>query len=225
MNGQKRRRVLVYPVSAGREILQEAPIRTLKILMDAIQAAQARSFAVGNNGKHREEDPITEGVSQSDEMGYIDREAASVLRPDSSESGDERQHGATPNISGAMSSLYQGGKCENDPPLDEVAEILIEDPPVPGINVATKKSRRAREFDIRKERAAERRTKNERLRKQEEKARLKKAKQEIVERVNQQRELMAMQREDDRSTAVDRYIRWSACNAWLSATAVVEFNR
>lgn len=225
MNGQKRNRVLVCPVSAGREILQEAPIRTLQILIDAIQAAQTRSFVAGKNGKYPAEDPATEVVLQIDETDYIECETPNVLRPDSPESGDERKGGATPDIPGAVDTFHQKETRENNKQTDEIPDVLIEYPPAPGSNATTKKSRREREFEMRKERMAERRTKTERLRQQEQRTRLKKAKQETVERVDQQRELVVMRREDDRSRAVERYTRWYGFKTWLLTTLLIEFNR
>ena len=72
---------------------------------------------------------------------------------------------------------------------------------------ATKKGRRAREFDVRKERAADRKAKSERLKRKQELDRLKKAKIQAAEVLEQQQECVAMQQEDDRSRDVDRYMR------------------
>eukprot|EP00752_Nemacystus_decipiens_P001471 g1447.t1 len=77
--------------------------------------------------------------------------------------------------------------------------------------------RRAREFDARKERAAERKAKSERLKRQQELNRMKRAKMEEGEILKQRQECLSMQEEDERSSAVGQHI-WGL-QVWASSVA------
>lgn len=80
-------------------------------------------------------------------------------------------------------------------------------PPESAANGVTSRGRGRREFDVRKERAAERKMKSERLQKRRELDRLKRTQREEQEKIGQQDEHLLMQKEDERSEAVTRHIR------------------
>lgn len=201
VNGQKRCRVLVLPVPAGREVLQEDPSRILQILLDAIDAAKARSLVLsGRNGEHPNEDPTSENIWQRNETSSADHNVIKESRPGSTDSGSERQ------VCVASDSPSTASDWETDQ-AGHKTRVVHEDPSVSTTHAARGKSRRAREFDLRKERAAERKRRNERLRRQDEIANLRKAKKQMAERANEQGELAAMEREDNRSRAADDYLR------------------
>lgn len=207
---------MVYPVPAGREILQEAPICTLQVLLEAIHAAQARPIVA----------PLSRAIFQGDNV----EERTSALQ----ESADVI-HGNGNKIWGLSSSLeidehvtegdesctYASARranlatgtptdCKTDG--DSAAQIIhvgaastasLTHTP----NGATKKGRQARGLYLQKERAAERKAKNERLKRQQDLDRLKKTKRQQAEYTEQQQECVAMQEEDHRSKGVDTYIR------------------
>lgn len=214
VNGNQHRRVLVRAVPAGREILQEQPARILQILTDAIQAAQARPLvAVASFGNNTKEDPADLKELQKDEPDTIDRRdhrvasrLSSTLTTDDRESEEEQKcNGAPdgavfPDSACRVTNLQLGQDAQQ-------ADLPVETSPPRSRQYVSRKSRRAREFDARKERAAERKSKSERLRRQQELGRMKKTKQELVENAKRQLETVAMHEEDHRSRATETYTR------------------
>lgn len=194
VSGNKHRRIKVYPVQAGREILQEAPVRTLEILLGAIHAAQAQPIVACPAGTTT----YPEGSAFEDYVLDVVADSPAVGSPSSllGSGGDLGEHTQVePPMGGAKET--GGSKCM-DGPLSARDERSC-DPPSP-------KGRRAREFDARKERAAERKAKSERLKRQQELNRLKRAKMEENEIMKQHQECLSMQEEDERSSAVDQHI-------------------
>lgn len=188
----------MYPVQAGREILQEAPVRTLEILSGAIHAAQAQPIVTHSTGTR-----YLEG--RSSENSVLD--VIADCRAGGSASSSPT------NGYGLGEYVFTGQvKPPNDTPKE--TEIVGKGmnrssapPPECERDNAPPKGRRAREFDARKERATERKAKSERLKRQQELDRLKRAKRQEDEILEQHQECLFMHQEDERSTSVDRHIR------------------
>lgn len=195
VSGNKHRRIIVYPVQAGREILQEAPVHTLGILSGAIHAAQTQPIVACPAGTPTYPESCASGDNVLDvlvdsraigspsslvENGGDLGEYAQIKPP----KGRNKETGSGEDVDGSLSAP-PGRPCDNPSP----------------------KGRRAREFDARKERAAEKKAKNESLKRQQELNRLKRAKREEDEILKQHGECLFMHEEDERSSAVDRHIR------------------
>lgn len=188
---------MVYPVQAGRELLQEASVRTLEILSGAIRAAQTQPIVACPAGT------TANLESSSSKDGVLDVAADSwEISSPSGNGGDLGGSGGDLGECGQVGpptgrDIETGSsKCMDGPPLARPERS--RDSPSP-------KGRRAREFDARKERAAERKAKSERLNRQQELNRLKRAKREEDEIVKQDQECLNMQEEDERSSAVDKH--------------------
>lgn len=194
VSGNKHRRIKVYPVQAGREVLQEAPVRTLEILLGAIHAAQTQPAVACPAGTTT----CTKGGTPEDYNLEVVADARAIDPPSSlMENGGDMHKFAQvePPMGGATKT--GSSECKGGPPSPRPDRSC--DPPSP-------KGRRAREFDARKERAAERKAKSERLKRQQELNRLKRAKMEEDEAIKQRQECVSMQEEDERSSAVDQHI-------------------
>lgn len=198
VSSNRHRRIMVYPIQAGREALQEAPVRTLEIIWGAIHAAQMKPVVPHATGSGYFQD----GQSKDDVLdvigvpGECESSLPSCSQSDGLDEGffiDE----VNPPI-GIPQETESGGKRKSKT-SSTPSERKRDD--------ASPKGRRAREFDARKERAAERKAKKERLKRQQQLDRLKRAKKQQHEILEQQQECISMQEEDDRSTAVDRHIR------------------
>lgn len=185
---------MVYPVHAGREILQEEPVRTLEIISSAIHAAQTQPLMVFSSGTG---EFIEDSSLDNDDILDVVADYRASSPPSSLVEIDE----------------YSGGHAQVSLPKDvetEGGEGMGRSPspnPDRARDNASPKGRRAREFDARKERAAERKAKSERLKRQQELNRLKRAKKEEDEIRGQHQECISMHGEDERSTAVDRHVR------------------
>ena len=200
---------MAYSVRAGREVLHEAQTRTLEILSKAIDAAQAQPIIDPLGGTRYLDGSMKESQPQADVAddigGFGDqRERPSVLvEPDATESA------------GSCKCFPPEGAQGPGPSGVEMASVVDEytvatKNPIPNektLDGVTSRGRGKRDFDVRKERAAERKIKSERLQKRRELDRLKKTQREDQERKGQQDEQVLMQQEDDRSEAVSRYIR------------------
>lgn len=194
VSGNKHRRIMVYPVQAGREVLLEAPVRTLEILSGAIHAAQTQPIVACSAGTAT----YLEGSSSEDTSHVV---------------GDPRTVGSPSSVLENGDDLGKNAQVETRKGPDKEtgnAEYVDGSPSVPperSCDNSSPKGRRAREFDARKERAAVRKAKSERLKRQQELNRLKRAKREEDEILQQQRECISMHQEDERSSAVDEHIR------------------
>lgn len=198
VGGSKHRRILVYPVHAGREILQEAPIHTLKILSGAIHAAQAHPIVTRTTGTRcLEGKPSEKSVS-----GVIADCRAGSSASNSSKSdcdlGKYVSTGQTKPSNDSPKEPQNVGKDMNKSSVRPPERERDHTPP---------KGRRAREFDARKERAAERKAKSERLKRQQELDRLKRAKRQEDEIFEQHQECISMHQEDERSASVEKQMR------------------
>lgn len=205
VSGNKHRRILVYPVPAGREILQEAPVRTLEIISGAINAAQAQ--------------PI---VDRSTVTSYFEETSSDDCVLDvinDCQAGDSASN--SPKKSCNLVKCVSTGQIQ--PPNDTSKEpntvgknmdTCSARPPERERDNTLPKGRRAREYDAKKERAAERKAKNERLKRQQELDRLKRAKRQEDEILEQHRECVSMHQEDERSTSVDKHMRWAHVLEW-----------
>lgn len=198
VSSNRHRRIKVYPIQAGREALQEAPVRTLEIIWGAIHAAQMKPVGPHATGSGY----FRDGQSKDDVLDVIGvpGECESSL-PSCSQSGDLGEGVSTDKANpliGIPNETESGGKRKSKT-SSTPSERKRDD--------ASPKGRRAREFDARKERAAERKVKKERIKRQQELDRLKRAEKQQHEILEQQQECTSMQEEDDRSTAVDRHIR------------------
>lgn len=208
MSGNKNGRMMVYPVHAGREVLHEAQTRTLEILSSAIDAAQAHPVTTPLSETRYLDEDMKEGQPQSDVLDVIDsydgqrRCPSALLELDVTESGRSCE-GSSPG--GAhhphSSGVGIGGVAVDSSPTETAASL--ESAP----DGMTSRARGGREFDVRKERVAERKMKNERLQKKRELDRLKRTQREEQEKIRQQDEHVLMQKEDERSKAVSRYCR------------------
>ncbi|CAN0546456.1 unnamed protein product, partial [Ectocarpus sp. 12 AP-2014] len=208
VSSNRHRRIMVYPIQAGREALQEAPVRTLEIIWGAIRAAQMKPVVPHATGSGYSQD----GQSKDDVLDVIGVPAECESSLPSCSQSDDLGEGVfidevNPPI-GIPAETESGGKRKSKTSLTP-SERKRDD--------ASPKGRRAREFDARKERAAERKAKRERLKRQQELDRLKRAKKQQHEILEQQQECISMQEEDDRSTAVDRHIR--DLEIWASRVA------
>lgn len=216
VNGNRQNRLLVRLVEAGRELLQEAPVRTLQILSEAIHAAQMRPlFPPPGGARLYVGDVGDRDQPNHDRIDGMDRIDQTEELPSSCFSGGDTGNTELPcyGISNEATSVVDGSptaeghrveSVENESVyVDEIRGAPDSRAPID----ATKKGRRAREFDIRKEQTAERKAKKERLKKQQELDRLKRTKREHEQFSEQQRACEAMQQEDSRSRAVDRYTR------------------
>ncbi|CAM9559381.1 unnamed protein product [Scytosiphon promiscuus] len=205
VSGNKTCRIMVFPVPAGRELLQEAPVRTLQILLGALHAAQAQPIATRLQKKTSEEDIL-------DLIDVCDVRARS------------------PSIASKMSALSEWVGPDQAKSLNAYAHHggvktirreVTEKAPAPSCQRAhdrgCPKGRRARDFDTRTERAADRKAKTERLRRQQELERLERAKKKADDVLKQQEEGNCMQIEDGRSAEVDRHTR--SLKAWASRIA------
>lgn len=197
VSGNKHRRILVYPVHAGREILQEAPIRTLEIISGAIHAAQAQPIVPRSTKR------CFEGRSSDDCVLDVITDC---------QAGDSAS--ISPKKSCSVGKCVSTGQAKpsNDTTKepDNVGknrDTYSARPPERERDNALPKGRRAREFDARKERAAERKAKSERLKRQQELDRLKRAKRQEDEILEQHQECISMHQEDERSTSVDKHMR------------------
>lgn len=186
--------MMVYPVQAGREIMQEEPVRTLEIISSAIHAAQTQplvTFSSGT-GEHVEDTSL----ENDDVLDVVpDCRASSPpssLRQIDDDSGGHAQVSLPIDVE-TKDGEGMGGSYSPTP------ERVRDN--------ASPKGRRAREFDARKERAAERKAKSERLKRQQELNRLKRAKKEEDEIRGQHQECISMHEEDERSISVERHIR------------------
>lgn len=205
----KQRRILVCPIEAGREILQEAPVNTLEILLRAIHAAQTQPCIAPFSGTRYPRDAveIQQGVMDiisgcSDQRRELPCNLP--VEPDTTKS-----EVFCVDVSSQQSKYIAGTPDKRDSVANELTgaiEALAAPPERPPVGV-TKKSRREREFDVRKERASERKAKSERVKRRQELDRLKKLQQQEAENWAQQRECVYMQQEDDRSAAVVRHAR------------------
>lgn len=203
INGSKRRRFLVYPIEAGREMLQEAPVRTLHIISEAIRVAQTNLIGakqIHGAGKEMECKQPQDDVASI--FGYFvqtrELSGVSAVTLDFPE----------------IDTLNEQLKLPTDHKSKDIEKVKIDVvndastvPRVRNQDEAKKKGRRAREFDVRKERAAERKAKNERLKRQQELDRLKRTKRLEADALKQQEERFAMQDEDGRSKDVERHMR------------------
>lgn len=196
VSGNKHRRIIVYPVQAGREILQEAPVRTLEILSGAIHAAQTQSIVACPAGTSA----YPEGSASEDDVLDVIAECSGIGSPPSSLLGNGGDLGEYVQVEPSMGRVKETGRGEGMDGSPSARPERSRDNPSP-------KGRRAREFDARKERAAERKAKSERLKRQQELNRLKRAKMEEDGMMKQQQECLSMQAEDDRCSAVDKHIR------------------
>ncbi|CAM9506461.1 unnamed protein product [Ectocarpus fasciculatus] len=208
VSSNRHRRIKVYPIQAGREALQEAPVRTLEIIWGAIHAAQMKPVVPHATGSGY----FRDGQSKDDVLDVIgvSGECESSL-PSCSQSGDLGEGVSTDKANpliGIPNETESGGKRKSKT-SPTPSERKRDD--------ASPKGRRAREFDARKERAAERKVKKERIKRQQELDRLKRADKQQHEILEQQQECTSMQEEDDRSTAVDRHIR--DLEIWASSVA------
>lgn len=174
--------------------MQEEPVRTLKIISSAIHAAQAQPLATRSSGaakciedKSLDNDDVFDVVA-----GYYESSPPSTLIDNDPDSADHLEVNLSNDVE------MEDDECMNRscPPTPERARESL-----------SPKGRRAREFDARKERAAERKAKSERLKRQQELNRLKRAKREEDEIQGQYQECRSMYEEDERSVAVDRHIR------------------
>lgn len=197
VSSSRHRRIMVYPIQAGREALQEAPVCTLKIIWGAIHAAQMKPVVPHATGSGCFQDRQSKD-DVLDVIGVLGECESSL--PSCSQSGGlgEVSTDEVNPPTGIPNETESGGKRKSKT-SSTPSERKRED--------ASPKGRRAREFDARKERAAERKAKKERLKRQQELDRLKRAKKQQHEILEQQEECISMQEEDDRSTAVDRHIR------------------
>lgn len=199
VSGNKTRRIMTFLVQAGREILQEAPVRTLEILLGAIHAAQAQPIVTHSSGTR-----CLEGRrSEEDVLDVVDVYS---------------DHASLPSSISESNGLGEYVSADEAKPpsayFEEIESVgrggMKEAPTLSSERVrhsASPKGRRARDFDARKERAADRKAKTERLRRQQELVRLKKAEKEADEALKQQEESNCMQHEDGRSAEVDRHTR------------------
>lgn len=174
--------------------MQEEPVRTLEIISSAIHAAQTQPLVTFSSGTGEyiedaslENDDILDVVADN----RASKPPSSVVQID----GDSDGHAevSLPRDVETQDGEGMGGSYS---PTRERAR-----------DNASPKGRRAREFDARKERAAERKAKSERLKRQQELNRLKRAKKEEDEIRGQHQECIFMREEDERSIAVDRHIR------------------
>lgn len=193
VSGNKHRRIIMYPVQAGREVLQEAPVRTLEILSGAIHAALTQPIVACPAGRtypegSSSEDDVLDVIADSRTMGSPSRLLES--------GGDSAEYAQVEPPMGRVNETRSGESMDGSPSTRP--ERSSENP--------SPKGRRAREFNARKERAAERKAKSERLKRQQELNRLKRAKMEQDENMKQQQECLSMQEEDERSSAVDKHM-------------------
>lgn len=212
MSGNKNGRMMVYPVHAGREVLHEAQARTLEIISSAIDAAQAQPVTTPLSEIRFIDEDMKESKPQSEVLDAIDsnggqrRCLSAMLELDATENtgscegsspgGAQRSNSSGVEIGGVASEhVVDSSPTETAAPLDSALDGI------------TSTARGRRDFDVRKERAAERKMKNERLQKRRELDRLKRTQREEQEKVGQQDELILMQKEDERSEAVSRHIR------------------
>lgn len=209
MSGNKNGRMMVYPVQAGREILHEAQTRTLEILSRAIDAAQAQPVSTPFSGTMFLDDDIEEIQPQPDVFDVMDnyrgqqRRPSALLEPDTTENAGLCEGSSPEGAKRPDSSGVEIGGIANDHAVDNETAAPLDNAP----DGVTTRGRGRREFDVRKERAAERKTKNERLQKRRELDRLKRTQRDEQEKLGQKDELVLMQKEDERSEAVSRYIR------------------
>lgn len=206
----------MYPVQAGREILQEAPLQMVRVLLEAIRAAQeAATVAPLARGMHRTD--VTELERESREPsigipfclrdqreGYLSKVAAEVVCGETcyecrDDDQDHRHRTASDRKSRGSDETAGRGGCSS---LECVSPVPSREALKPTAN----EGRRARDFAARKERAATRKALKDRLNRQQEVARLKKIKQHAVDALEQEQEVLIMQREDQRSTIVDQLI-------------------
>lgn len=195
VSGNKHRRIIVYPVQAGREILQEAPVRTLEILSGAIHAAQAQPIVACPVGTTT----YPERSASEDDALNIVADSRAIDSPSNllENGGGVSEYVQVEPLKGRDKEIGSGEKLDGSPSA----------PPERPSDNPSLKGRRAREFDARKERAAERKAKSERLKRQQELNRLKRAKREADEILKQHQECLAMHQEDERSYAVDKHIK------------------
>lgn len=213
----------MYSIQAGREILQEAPARTLKIISEAIQAAQTRpninQLSIGGNHEGRAVQEWEQPQHGADAIGNIDDrlEGLSLTLLAGSDTAKNED-----SLDGVYFSTEKNNLPEITPTHCKNKNVSSEQMGAKGVSIShptragddrterddrPKKGRRARELDMRKERAVERKAKNTRLKKQQELDRLKKIKQQQAEQQMQERECEVMEQEHDRSRAMDKYLR------------------
>lgn len=221
VNGNRQSKLLVYRVEAGREILQEAPAQILQILSEAFHAAQMRPLFSPSCGSQHDVSDVGDQNQpqhyQKDAVNSIDQteELPSSYFVGVGTVNNEKPYLGISNEEISISDASATPKGQNVDSVDSVEGESVYvgntlDAPVLRVPVdQMKKGRRAREFDVRKERAAERKAKNERLKKQQRLDRLKRTKRKQEQFLEQQRACQVMQQEDSRSRAVDRYIRYA----------------
>lgn len=216
VNGSKRCRILVRPVSAGREILQEAPTLTLQILADAIHAAQVKPAAITSKRARSHQNHAIRTEPENDDTIFTDdcNPLALSTLPSTLMERDvfksehkETFFGTRESPSVDLSTLNVTYDTSLSERKEERESTLTTGSPACKRDETTKTAKRAREFDVRKERAAERRTKNDRLKRQQDLARVERAKRELLEIADQKREMVVMQEEEGRSKAAGRYMR------------------
>lgn len=190
---------MVFPVQAGREVLQEAPNRMFEVLLGAIDAAQAQPTHTHSPGTRclearQPEDDVLDVIDT-----YGDRARLPSSVSECSDSGEVVGTGQTKPQSVFLKEI----ESVNGVGMNATSQLSCQR----SRDGVSPKGRRGRQFDARKERAAERKAKTERVRRQQELERLKRAKKQADEALEEKKESICMQHEDRRSAQVDRHIR------------------